>query len=137
MKKRAVAAIVVNKHNEILLVKKNENSDGLLKGKWHIPGETIEPHESDISGLLRGIWEEAGIEIEVWGYLAYGITPNCTLVVWYECATLLPRPILRPGSDISDAKWVAKSEIKNFCDSVVISLWPEEIKDYFEVIKAV
>ncbi|MBU1159772.1 NUDIX domain-containing protein [Patescibacteria group bacterium] len=128
MVREAVAA-VVRCNNKILVVKKNEGSEGFLSGKWHIPGETLEEDEDDVTGLLRGIKEEAGIEIAVIRYLSSSTTPRGTIVRWYECIPLTMDIIA--GSDVSDAKWALKDEVKNICDDEAISLWPKEIKRYF------
>lgn len=77
--KRAVTGIV-NYNNMVLIGKKDPNREGFLKGKWHIPGETIEGEESDESALIRGIKEEAGIEIIVGKFLASHKTPTNTEV---------------------------------------------------------
>jgi len=63
-RQEAVVTIVEN-GNDVLLVKKAELPGHWFSGKWHIPGETLEDGESDNEGMLRGIMEEAGIEIEV------------------------------------------------------------------------
>ena len=56
--KQAVTGIV-NYNNMVLIGKKISNREGFLKGKWHIPGETIEGSENYIDALLRGFREEA------------------------------------------------------------------------------
>lgn len=128
---REAVAVIVKWNDKILVVKKNEGSEGFLSGKWHIPGETLEEGEDDITGLLRGIREEAGIKIAVIKYLSSSMTPRGTIVRWYECISLTTDIIA--GSDVSEAKWVLRDEVKNICDNEAISLWPKEIKRYFGV----
>ena len=60
--KRAVVALVEHE-GKILLGKKRQDSEGFFAGKWHIPGETMEDDETDEEALIRGMREEAGIEI--------------------------------------------------------------------------
>ena len=75
MIKHAVVA-VVNCRDKILLGKKRKDSPKFLAGEWHIPGETVEDGESDQEALIRGMREEAGLEIEVGKYLGSHATPT-------------------------------------------------------------
>ena len=65
--KVSVAALVTNEKGEILLV----NSP--WRG-WEYPGGLIEPGETFIQALRREIREEAGVEVEVMGFV--GICKN-------------------------------------------------------------
>ncbi|MAE13067.1 hypothetical protein CMO92_00740 [Candidatus Woesearchaeota archaeon] len=124
----AVVAIVVN--NEYVLVgKKTEASESFLKGRWHLPGETIEGKESDLDALIRGIREEAGIDLQAVRYLATSHPKEDVEVRWYEC---LPSSITcTPGSDLIDVCWVKKEEVSVFCSPESVSVWPEEVRNYF------
>ena len=63
----SVAALVTNEKGEILLV----NSP--WRG-WEYPGGLIEPGETFRDALHREVWEEAGVEIEITGFV--GICKN-------------------------------------------------------------
>ena len=63
----SVAALVTNDKNEILLV----NSP--WRG-WEYPGGLIEPGESFETALKREVFEEAGVQIEITGFV--GICKN-------------------------------------------------------------
>ena len=65
--KVSVAALVTNEKNEILLV----NSP--WRG-WEYPGGLIEPGETFQQALHREIREEAGVEVEITGFI--GICKN-------------------------------------------------------------
>lgn len=67
-RKRAVAAIIKN-NDRILMGKKRRDSSGTLSGEWHFPGETIEGGETDQEAIIRGLQEEAGVEIEIVGFI--------------------------------------------------------------------
>lgn len=54
----AGAGIVINKENEILMVKTH-------RGGWVFPGGQVEVGENVIDAVKREIMEEAGVEIEV------------------------------------------------------------------------
>lgn len=126
-KNRAVAAIV--NYKDMILLGKKRDGKGFLSGKWHIPGETLEEKESDESGLIRGIKEEAGIQIKVLRYLASHQTPKHTLLKWYECKALTYD--IKAGSDLDEVKWVSRGEIFETCDDKATSIWPKEIREYF------
>ncbi len=130
MNRKAVAAIVFWA-GKVLIAKKIECGSSIFSGKWHIPGETLEKNEDDFEGLKRGMKEEAGIEIQAARFLALHITPKGTTVNWYECIPLTVD--IRPGSDVSEVKWVPKRDVVKFCDSESISLWPEKIREYFDL----
>jgi ADP-ribose pyrophosphatase YjhB (NUDIX family) len=128
MARKAVAAIV-NYNGSILIGKKKESDGKYLSGKWHIPGETLQKGETDISALTRGINEEAGIEIQVVKYLASHKTPKHTMVNWYEC---IPKTTdISAGSDLSEVKWVPKKDVINICADEAKSFWPKEVRNYF------
>ena len=63
----SVAALVTNDKNEILLVKSPWRG-------WEYPGGLIEPGESFEAALKREVYEEAGVEIEITGFV--GICKN-------------------------------------------------------------
>ena len=63
----SVAALVTNEKDEILLVKSPWRG-------WEYPGGLIEPGESFEAALKREVREEAGVEIEITGFV--GICKN-------------------------------------------------------------
>jgi|GEM_PF-629413 len=128
--KRALAAIV-NFEGKILVGKKKTFSNKFLAGEWHIPGETAKENETDEETLIRGIKEEAGINIKVGNYIASHLSPTSKKEVkWYEC--FADNENIIAGSDLEDAKFVAKSEVLNICSKKAYSLWPREIINYFK-----
>ncbi len=128
--KEAVAAIVYDKNSgRILVGKKKSDSDGSLRGQYHLPGETIEFGESDEEALIRGMKEEASIEVKVLRYLGSHITPKKTKVRWYECQPLTKK--ISFGSDLTEVLWVPKRKVVRVCSPKSVALWPKEIKEYF------
>ena len=67
------AALVTNQAGEILLVKSP------LRG-WEYPGGLIEPGETFQQALKREVREEAGVEIEITGFV--GICKRCWVCSW-------------------------------------------------------
>ncbi|MBS3092735.1 NUDIX domain-containing protein [Candidatus Pacearchaeota archaeon] len=126
--KRAVVAIV-NYNDKVLLGKKRSDSSKFLAGKWHIPGENVEGNETDAEALIRGIREEAGIEIKIGQYLGDSLTPTSHKKArWYEC--FASSDVVVPGSDLEDLKWVSKREVIEICKER-IPFWPKKAIDYF------
>jgi 8-oxo-dGTP diphosphatase len=58
-----ITAIVLNKNNKFLLVKRKENQE-IHPGKWLLPGGKLEEDESLFQALKREIKEETNLEIE-------------------------------------------------------------------------
>jgi ADP-ribose pyrophosphatase YjhB (NUDIX family) len=129
MSHHAVVAIV-NYKGKILLGKKRKDSSKFLAGEWHVPGETVENNESDQEALIRGIKEEASLEITVGRYLGSHITPTSQKEAkWYECFAETDK--FTVGSDLEDAKWVKRKEVLDHCSQNAIQLWPEYLQNYF------
>jgi 8-oxo-dGTP diphosphatase len=113
----AVAGIIV-RDGKILLVKRaNEPS----KGKWSIPGGSVEWKETLTEALKREVYEETGIKIEV-GRLAAvfdlitkdesGNNTYHYILVYY-----LAEPVggeLKAGSDASEARWVHLDDLDKY-----------------------
>lgn len=128
-RKRAVVAIV-EKNGSIILGKKRSDSSSVIKGEWHIPGETVEGNETDEEAVVRGIREEIGITVEVVKFIGTHLSPKNTLVNWYFCKTDNTNLIV--GSDLEDAKWVAISDVYNSNGEIARSLWPQEVQELFK-----
>ena len=97
-------------------------------GHWGFPKGHVEAGETDEQALVRGIREEAGIDITVGKYLAPYITPTGKKAKWYECFAKTDNII--PGSDLEDAKFVPKEQVLKIV-SKRVPLWPKEIIEYF------
>ncbi len=64
MKKvHVVGAVIINDEGQILCAKRAANLT--LGGFWEFPGGKIEPNESHQEALVREIYEEMGVNIEV------------------------------------------------------------------------
>jgi len=122
---------IINYEDNILIGKKRSDSLKKLAGQWHILGERIEKGENDEQALIRGVREEAGIEIKVGRYIGLSITPTSRSEArWYECSYVSGE--LRAGDDLEEIKHIPKNEVLNSCSEEAVSLWPKEIKDYFD-----
>lgn len=61
---------VFNKKKETLLMKRGKNSKNEV-GLWNKIGGEVDYGEKVISAMKREVQEEAGIEINIWGYLPH------------------------------------------------------------------
>ena len=64
----AVAALVLNQKNQLLLVKRSVEP---AKGKWCLPGGFIEISESIEEAVLRELEEETGLKGEIGGLVDF------------------------------------------------------------------
>lgn len=125
----AVVAIVIY-DGKVLIGKKRSDSPKKLAGQWHVLGETIQEDETDEQALIRGVKEEADLEIKVGKYIASHTTPTSKSEArWYECFADTSQ--VNYSSDLEDIKWVPKNDVLRLCSKRAVSLWPEEIIDYF------
>jgi len=60
----SVKSFIVNKKNELLLIKR-VNNDVHTPGAWEIPGGRLELGEDPFEGLKRETKEETGLDIEI------------------------------------------------------------------------
>lgn len=128
MKKYAVIAIVEHDGN-ILVGKKIEKPSRFLSNTWHIPGGKVDSGEDEKIALIREIEEEAGIKIKVKKFLDKSKTPTGKRADWYLCSAISSD--IKAGDDLSDAKFVPRSQVKNICDPKSVSLWPPKVVEYF------
>jgi len=61
-----VGGAIINEKNEILLFLRNVNPE---KGYWSIPGGSVEYGETIEDAVIRELYEELGIQIEIVGLL--------------------------------------------------------------------
>jgi 8-oxo-dGTP diphosphatase len=124
----AVVAVVTNK-GRVLLGKKIAASR-FLGGKWHIPGGKKTGEETDEEAIKREMLEEAGIAVTVEKFLDEFYEPAAKITArWYVCSS--NDESLKPGGDLSDAKWVPKKDVIKVCDKDAVSRWPYKVSEFF------
>jgi len=98
----AVAALVLNQKNQLLLVKRSVEP---AKGKWCLPGGFIEIDESIEEAVLRELEEETGIKGEIEGLIDFfsqkGLHYRAILIFGYK-VTMLGGEV-KAGDDAQDA----------------------------------
>jgi ADP-ribose pyrophosphatase YjhB (NUDIX family) len=60
--RRIASAILLNNKGEMVLFKRGENNK-FFPGYFHILTEKLEKEEDSVEGLIRGVFEEAGIKV--------------------------------------------------------------------------
>ncbi len=127
-KRKAVVAIVLHE-GKVLMGKKKSGGNSVVSGKWHVPGETLEPGETDEQGLIRGMMEEAGIEVKPGKHLGSHQIPGDVTTNWYECKPLTSN--ITAGSDLEEAAWIPLEKVLIICQKRLTSLWPQKALEYF------
>ena len=104
-----VGAVIVS-GGRVLLVRRDTEP---LRGEWSVPGGMLELGETLRDGVRREVLEETGVEVEPGEVLdvfdsiftdGLGRTQYHYVLIDYLC-----RPVsgeARPGSDVSDVRWV-------------------------------
>jgi 8-oxo-dGTP diphosphatase len=98
----SVAALVTNDRGEILLVKSPWRG-------WEYPGGLIEPGETFREALHREVREEAGVEIEITGFV--GICKNVERnIVNIDFTAKYLSGELRPSEESTEVIWANPEE---------------------------
>ena len=98
----SVAALVTNVRGEILLVKSPWRG-------WEYPGGLIEPGETFREALHREVREEAGVEIEITGFV--GICKNVERnIVNIDFTAKYLSGELRPSEESTEVIWATPEE---------------------------
>ena len=110
----AVGAIIIDQDRLVLVCRDKEPS----KGRWTFPGGAVELGEALEDAVRREVREETGLEVDLGRVAAVvdhverdeagAVRYHYVIVDYYA------RPVegvLRPGSDVSDARWVGLAEL--------------------------
>ena len=111
---RLGASIAVFKGDTVLLV---QRARAPFRGLWSLPGGSIEPGESAREAAFRELKEETGITAEIEGVVEnveLTATDDGGPVTWRLAMFYgrYARGSLQPGSDASDASWVAIADLE-------------------------
>lgn len=105
-----VGAVVTDRRGRLLMIKRGHEPGA---GLWSIPGGRIEPGETDTEALVREMFEETGLAVEV-GRLIGRVQrpgPNGTVIDIRDYAATVTGGTLRPGDDAADARWVEAADL--------------------------
>lgn len=112
----AVGAVIIEDGRVLLIERGVEPS----RGKWSVPGGSVEWGERLEDAVKREVREETGLEIEV-GEVA-GVFDVITssddgVGFHYVIADFFAKPVggvLAPGDDADDARWVRFDELNEY-----------------------
>lgn len=128
----AGAGIVINDHNEVLMVK-------TYKSGWVFPGGQVEVGENVIDGVKREVMEEAGVDIEVGE--VFCISSNTEKYPGYNGVKEIPTKVMldfickakggkpRPSDENSESAYVPKDKVLELIQAPAII---ERYKAYLE-----
>lgn len=114
-----VGALIVHE-GKLLIVKRGVEPS---KGKWSIPGGAVELGEKIRDALLREVKEECGLDVEIALERPMDAIDNITMskdgrlqyhYVLLQFLARLKGGILKPASDVLDAKWVPLDEVEKY-----------------------
>jgi 8-oxo-dGTP diphosphatase len=108
-----VGAVVIHE-GRVLLIQRGKEP---LRGRWVVPGGTVELGESLRDAIVREVEEETGVLVEPLDVLTVfdrierrlGTVSYHYVIVDYRCRYL--SGALRAGSDALDAAWVAEADL--------------------------
>lgn len=114
----SVAGLVTNDNGEILLI--NSPRRG-----WEYPGGMVEPGETFQDALIREIKEEAGVDVEIIGFI--GLCKNVekdVVNIDFSCRYISGE--LTTSDESSEVKWVKK---ENALDMVTFPLTRKRLEN--------
>ena len=121
----AGGGIVFNENDELLMIHRRR--------KWDLPKGKIELKEEIKNGAVREVEEETGVKVEtvapepVRTYHAYRLKGKNSLkeTSWYEMKAKPTQHELIPQTeeDIEEARWVKKSDLKNYEAGCYLLIW--------------
>jgi 8-oxo-dGTP diphosphatase len=111
----AVGAIILRDQYLLLVRRKNPP----LKDEWSLPGGVVELGETLHAAVKREVLEETGLQVEPveLACVLDRILPGASakpeyhyILIDYLCHVIGGE--LRPGSDVSEARWATRSELE-------------------------
>jgi 8-oxo-dGTP diphosphatase len=109
---RLGCAVLVQQGDRLLL---GERAKEPFRGKWIIPGGGVRFLENFEQAACRELHEEAGIEIEVGAVVDVQeiVSPPDEHRVVVYCTAIYKGGELRPGSDLSAARFFTRNELRD------------------------
>ncbi len=111
----AVKAVILDDSGRCLLLRRSAANKNSV-GQWEWPGGKVDPGEDFAAAVLRETQEEAGLDIEITGFV--GATsfdmPHVHVVVLCMAARLAGGARMTLSHEHDAAEWVALSELSRW-----------------------
>ena len=107
-----VGAVVTDEQGRLLMIKRGHEPGA---GLWSIPGGRIEPGETDAEALVREMFEETGLAVEVGPLIGSVRRPGLdgAVIDIRDYAATVTGGTLRPGDDAADARWLGAADLNS------------------------
>jgi ADP-ribose pyrophosphatase YjhB (NUDIX family) len=106
-----VGAVCALEHDGRLLFLRQPHRAG-----WSLPGGLLDRGETPAEAVVREVWEETGLEVEVGLPLTTQVNPRVRRVdVIFRIVVEQP-PRVRPGGEAKDARWMPPAEVLDGAD---------------------
>jgi 8-oxo-dGTP diphosphatase len=107
-----VGAVVTDGQGRLLMIKRGHEPGA---GLWSIPGGRIEPGETDAEALVREMFEETGLAVEVGPLIGSVRRPGLdgAVIDIRDYAATVTGGTLRPGDDAADARWIEAADLNS------------------------
>ncbi len=106
----AASAVITDDAGRVLLVLRGTEPE---KGRWSVPGGSVEPGETLAEAAAREAFEETGLRVSVGRELWCVTIPAGDGRVFevHDFAATVTGGELAPGDDADDARWVTPAEL--------------------------
>ncbi|MGO3191546.1 MULTISPECIES: NUDIX domain-containing protein [Micrococcales] len=106
----AASAVITDDAGRVLLVLRGTEPE---KGRWSVPGGSVEPGETLAEAAAREAFEETGLRVKVRDELWCVTIPAGDGRVFevHDFAATVTGGELAPGDDADDARWVTPAEL--------------------------
>ncbi|HMR50700.1 MAG TPA: NUDIX domain-containing protein [Arachnia sp.] len=107
----AASAVVVDAHGRVLLVKRGAEPE---KGRWSVPGGSVDPDEALADAAAREAFEETGLHVQIVRELWVATVPtgDGRQFEIHDFLATATGGTLTPGDDADDARWVTADELR-------------------------
>lgn len=106
----AASAVITDEDGRVLLVLRGTEPE---KGRWSIPGGTVEAGETLREAAAREAFEETGLHVTVGDELWCVTIPagDGRFFEVHDFAATVTGGTLTPGDDAADARWVTSADL--------------------------